>query len=103
MLHAEAATLAKYANLRDVISTFDKVNKYNPSFSMPMYFKAIACLEGNQQVAKITFEKLWTITPNYVQSKRLVGQLCEKLLIKIGKFLSDVQLTKNLKKLLNSK
>jgi putative inorganic carbon (HCO3(-)) transporter len=81
-LHVRAIGLSRSLNFGDAIATFDKVNKHNPSFAMSLYFKASAYIErwkaGDPLKAEQTFKDLWTIAPNYVQSKYIAGTMYEK-------------------------
>ncbi|MDR1522441.1 MAG: O-antigen ligase family protein [Endomicrobium sp.] len=81
-LHPKAIAFSKVSNLTNAIATYDKINKYNPSFPMSMYFKANAYIErwkaGDPLKAEQTFINLWTLAPNYVQSKYIAGTMYEK-------------------------
>jgi putative inorganic carbon (HCO3(-)) transporter len=82
-LHTKGIKCTRSARWEEAIVIFDKVNKYNPSFPMAVYFKGKVYNDrskaGDLQAGVNTFEKLWTIAPNYVQSKLDVGILYEKL------------------------
>jgi putative inorganic carbon (HCO3(-)) transporter len=81
-LHSRAIGLLKASNFADAISIYDKINKYNPSFPMSMYFQVNAYIErwkaGDPLKAEQTFENLWVLAPNYVQSKYVAGAMYEK-------------------------
>ncbi|MDR3256601.1 MAG: O-antigen ligase family protein [Endomicrobium sp.] len=82
-LHSQAIGFSKGGNWDAAITTYDKVNKQNPSYPMSIYFKANVHVDrwkaGDPIIAERTFKKLWDIAPNYVQSKYLAATMYAKL------------------------
>jgi outer membrane protein assembly factor BamD (BamD/ComL family) len=70
LLHAKAIVLSKSGNMENAISTYNEVNKNNPSFAMSKYFKINAHMDrwkaGDGMLAEKTFGELWNLAPNFV-------------------------------------
>jgi tetratricopeptide (TPR) repeat protein len=79
LLHSKAIILSRAGNWENAISTYDKVNKNNPSFAMAKYFKINAHMDrwkaGDNVLAEKTFGELWKLAPNFVQSKLYAGMM----------------------------
>jgi putative inorganic carbon (HCO3(-)) transporter len=83
-LHLQSILYTGINNLDAAIATYDKASKYNPSYIMPVYFKAnvhfIRWKAGDPILAERAFQKLWNTAPNYVQSKYVAAQMYVKLM-----------------------
>lgn len=97
MLHSQAIQLSKAGQFDQALMVYDQVNEYNPSFPMSKYFKANVYIDrwraGDPIMAERTLKGyegdplrgipattgLWTIAPNYVQSKYLAGVMYAKM------------------------
>jgi putative inorganic carbon (HCO3(-)) transporter len=81
-LHSKAISFSRNANYTEAIATYDKINKYNPSFLMSWYFKTSAYIErgkaGDLLKAKECLKNLWKLAPNYVQSKYIAATTYQK-------------------------
>lgn len=82
-LHSRAIEFSRAGNWDVALETYTEANKYNPSYVMSYYFKANVHVDrwkaGDPQLAGKTFNKLWTLAPNYVQSKYLAAVMYSKL------------------------
>jgi putative inorganic carbon (HCO3(-)) transporter len=83
--HAKSIGFQKIGNPEAAIAMYDKVNKYNPTNPMTIYYKALIYADrwgaGDAILAERTFEKLWKLAPNYVQSKYLAAAMYSKLFV----------------------
>jgi tetratricopeptide (TPR) repeat protein len=65
------------------IANCDEINKYNPTCTMAVYFKANVhagrLAAGDALIAERTFKKLWKTAPNYVQSKYYAATMYSRL------------------------
>jgi tetratricopeptide (TPR) repeat protein len=81
-LHSKAIQLSKISNWDLALKTYEEVNKENPSFPMSRYFKGNVHLDrwkaGDPILTEQSFNELWKLAPNYVQSKYLAGLMRQK-------------------------
>jgi putative inorganic carbon (HCO3(-)) transporter len=83
LLHAKAIVLSRAGNWDKALSTYSEVNKNNPSYAMAKYFKLNVHIDrwkaGDDVLAEKTFEELWSLAPNFVQSKWYAGMMYTKI------------------------
>ncbi|MDR2645559.1 MAG: O-antigen ligase family protein [Endomicrobium sp.] len=79
LLHARAILFSRSSNWENAIFTYNQVNKNNPSYLMSKYFKINVHLDrwkaGDTILAEKTFGELWSLAPNFVQSKWYAGMM----------------------------
>jgi putative inorganic carbon (HCO3(-)) transporter len=83
LLHAKAIVLSRGGNWDKALSIYSEVNKNNPSYTMAKYFKLNVHMDrwkaGDDVSAEKTFEELWSLAPNFVQSKWYAGMMYMKM------------------------